>query len=86
MTVEEAEAGPNQLRFKLVRIGRISFSHDSAVRLVGLRFGVCNVLFRNRVCSDVPRMDPPGRATFRVTTAHDHHGHETIDGAHHRCL
>ncbi|PIO64027.1 hypothetical protein TELCIR_14357, partial [Teladorsagia circumcincta] len=33
MTVEEAEAGPNQLRFKLVRIGRISFSHDSAVRL-----------------------------------------------------
>ncbi|KAK6029563.1 hypothetical protein OSTOST_04326 [Ostertagia ostertagi] len=34
MTVEEAEAGPNQLRFKLVRIGRISFSHDSAVRLM----------------------------------------------------
>ncbi|KHJ98316.1 hypothetical protein OESDEN_01699 [Oesophagostomum dentatum] len=32
MTVEEAEAGPNQIRFKLVRIGRISFSHDSAVR------------------------------------------------------
>ncbi|KIH56608.1 hypothetical protein ANCDUO_13213 [Ancylostoma duodenale] len=36
MTVEQAEAGPNQLRFKLVRIGRISFSHDSAVRLVWL--------------------------------------------------
>ncbi|EYC43029.1 hypothetical protein Y032_0506g2682 [Ancylostoma ceylanicum] len=34
MTVEEAEAGPNQLRFKLIRIGRISFSHDSAVRLM----------------------------------------------------
>ncbi|WKX98323.1 hypothetical protein Q1695_013758 [Nippostrongylus brasiliensis] len=34
MTVEEADAGPNQVRFRLVRIGRISFSHDSAVRLM----------------------------------------------------
>ncbi|CAJ0597717.1 unnamed protein product [Cylicocyclus nassatus] len=32
MTFEEAEVGPNQVLFKLVRIGRISFSHDSAVR------------------------------------------------------
>ncbi|KAK6743261.1 hypothetical protein RB195_010489 [Necator americanus] len=34
MTVEEAEAGPNQVRFQLAHIGRISFSHDSAVRLM----------------------------------------------------
>ncbi|VDM67432.1 unnamed protein product [Strongylus vulgaris] len=34
MTFEEAEVGPKQVRFKLVRIGRISFSHDSAVRLM----------------------------------------------------
>ncbi|KJH50251.1 hypothetical protein DICVIV_03615 [Dictyocaulus viviparus] len=34
MTVEEAEVGPFQLRFRLVRIGRINFSHDSAVRLM----------------------------------------------------
>uniref|UniRef100_A0A7I4Y9U9 ShKT domain-containing protein n=1 Tax=Haemonchus contortus TaxID=6289 RepID=A0A7I4Y9U9_HAECO len=34
MTVEEAEPGPNQIRFKLARIGRISFSHDSAVRMM----------------------------------------------------
>ncbi|CAI4232262.1 unnamed protein product [Auanema sp. JU1783] len=34
MTVEEGQPGPNEIRFKLVRIGRISFSHDSAVRLM----------------------------------------------------
>uniref|UniRef100_A0A0K0CWL9 DUF1794 domain-containing protein n=1 Tax=Angiostrongylus cantonensis TaxID=6313 RepID=A0A0K0CWL9_ANGCA len=34
MTVEEAVVGPSQLRFRLVRIGRINFSHDSAVRLM----------------------------------------------------
>ncbi|CAB3402473.1 unnamed protein product [Caenorhabditis bovis] len=34
MTIEEGESGPNQVKFKLQRIGRISFSHDSAVRLM----------------------------------------------------
>ncbi|CAD6194075.1 unnamed protein product [Caenorhabditis auriculariae] len=34
MTIEEGESGPNQIKFKLQSIGRISFSHDSAVRLM----------------------------------------------------
>lgn len=34
MTIEEGESGPNQVKFRLQRIGRISFSHDSAVRIV----------------------------------------------------
>lgn len=34
MTIEEGEAGPNQVKFRLQRIGRISFSHDSAVRIM----------------------------------------------------
>ncbi|ULT99512.1 hypothetical protein L3Y34_000672 [Caenorhabditis briggsae] len=34
MTIEEGESGPNQVKFRLQRIGRISFSHDSAVRIM----------------------------------------------------
>ncbi|CAJ0941187.1 unnamed protein product, partial [Mesorhabditis belari] len=34
MTVESGEVGENAIKFRLRKIGRISFSHDSAVRLM----------------------------------------------------
>lgn len=34
MTIETGDVGQNQIKFSLQKIGRISFSHDSAVRSV----------------------------------------------------
>ncbi|GMT17128.1 hypothetical protein PFISCL1PPCAC_8425, partial [Pristionchus fissidentatus] len=57
MTIEEGEIGANQIHFRLLRIGRISFSHDSAVR----------VMFREWTLLDPYRLEARLMMTTTVT-------------------
>lgn len=71
MTVEEGDVGQNQIKFSLERIGRISFSHDSAVRSVD----IYRKLRNKENYSDVQGLDPARRETTGGAAVDDHDIH-----------